>query len=173
MGLFWNRKKDTAAPQTSEVSVPKPQEKPAQPVAVPSPEDKPPPPKPQPQQKQEPIAPAAPQPKPVSEIEMRKVIFRLSSQDPEKCTTFVKEVIRRVNRHDWHTLSGRIGKHIDGGKMRMDIKGKPEDINAFIQWCKTDHVGVHINQVVESKVYRMPYSGTPLFQELKGSWPSS
>lgn len=175
MGLFWTWNKNKAATPALEQQALQPKEKAVQP-AVPSQESKP-----QPQSQQAPQqaqpqpqqAPVAEQPKPKHEIEMHKFVFRLSSRDEAKCDEYIKEIIRRINRHDWHTLSGRIGKHIDGKKMRMDIKGYPEDIRSFIEWCKTDHHGVHVYEVIESKAQRMPYAGTPLFQEQKSSWPTA
>ena len=114
-----------------------------------------------------------PDAKPSDEIEMRKLVFRLSSHDPEKCAMFIKEIMRKINKHDWHNLSGRIGKHSDGIKRRIDIKGKHDDIQSFIKWFKTDHFGVHAYEVMESKTHTMPYSGFPPFQEQKNSWPTS
>lgn len=175
MGLFWKWNKDKAPSPPSEQKIQQPQEKVVKPVVQsqepkPQPHERPEisPPQPTPQ----PQAPAPEQLKQKHELEMHKFVFRLSSRDEAKCDAYIKEIIRRINRHDWHTLSGRIGKHIDGKKMRMDVKGYPEDIRSFIEWCKTDHHGVHVYEVIESKVQRMPYAGTPLFQEQKSSWPT-
>lgn len=176
MGLFWNWKKHKAAPPaTLEKQEPQTTEKPTQPAApsgdstLPSQPEK----QSHPTQRQETPAPVD-HTKPQTEIEMRKVVFRFSSHDPVKCSAFIKEMLHKVNRHDWHTLSGRIGKNLDKVKMRMDIKGKHDDIENFIKWCKTDHVGVHIYEVVESKAHRMPYpTAFPPFQELHGSWPTA
>ena len=176
MGLFWNWKKHKAAPSgTFEKQEPQTKEKPTQPVApsgdstLPSQPEK----TPQPTKQQETPAPVD-HAKPHTEIEMRKVVFRFSSHDPEKCSAFIKELLRKVNKHDWHTLSGRIGKNLDKVKMRMDIKGKHDDIESFITWCKTDNVGVHIYEVVATKAHRMPYSTAfPPFQELHGSLPTA
>ncbi len=172
MGLFWNWKKQTTATPASPQPEVQKKEKPLQ-HTVPSGDTKP---RPQPEQHAQPIhKEAAPidHAKPQPEIEMRKFVFRLSSHDSEKCNAFIKNILHKVNRHDWHTLSGRIGKHSDGIKMRMDIKGKHEDIQSFIQWCKVDHLGVHAYEVIESKAYSMPYSGFPPLQEQKMHWPTS
>lgn len=171
MGLFWNRNKDKKPPATPEMQEPQATEKPVQPTFASGVPKAPPQPQQQsqPEQQKEPV-----EVKPSNEIEMRKVVFRFSTRDQEKCSAYIKEMIRRLNRHDWHNLSGRIGKNLDKVKMRMDIKGKTEDIDAFIKWCKTDHFGVHIYEVVESKAFRMPYPTTfPPFQELQGSWPGA
>ncbi|MSR67968.1 hypothetical protein EXS65_04065 [Candidatus Peribacteria bacterium] len=166
MGFFWNWNKDNVGPQKKAT--------PMQPTSLPGdpkPQSQPQPEKnPEPKQKE---APAVDHGKSQDEIEMRKFVFRLSSHDPEKCSVFIKEILRKVNRHDWHTLSGRIGKHSDGIKMRMDIKGKHDDIQNFIQWCKLTHFGVHAYEVMEQKAYSMPYSGFPLFQEQKSHWSTA
>ncbi len=107
------------------------------------------------------------------EIEMRKFVFRLSSHDNEKCNAFVKEMIRRVNGHYWHDLVGRIGKHSDGIKVRIDVKGKHGDIQNFIAWCKVGYLGVHAIEVTETKVHSMSYSGYPPFKEQLTSWPTA
>lgn len=178
MGLFWKWNKNTAAsPAPAPEQVQPVKEKTVQPAAPSPVSASQPQAQPQAQTVSQPAqpqqAPAAEQPKPKREMEMHKFVFKLSSRDEAKCDAYIKEIIRRINRHDWHTLSGRIGKHIDGKKMRMDIKGYPEDIHSFIEWCKTDHHGVHVYEVIESKIQRMPYSGTPLFQEQKSSWPTA
>ncbi len=176
MGLFWNwnKQKDVPAPSASPQQEPQKKlekERLTQPVVLPG-EPKP---QPQPEQHPYPVQPKAVpvhDAKPHVEIEMRKLVFRLSSHDPEKCGLFIKELIRKINRHDWHDLTGRIGKHSDGIKMRIDIKGKHDDIQSCIKWFKMDHLGVHAYEVMESKVHSMPYSGFPGFQELKSSWPT-
>ncbi len=174
MGLFWNWNKHKAAPPASQQQEPQ-KEKPTQHTVPPGDSKWQPH---QPEQHSQPLhqqetAPTDDAKPHVETDEMRKFVFRLSSRDPAKCDVFVKEMLRKVNRHDWHNLSGRVGKHIDGIKMRIDIKGKHDDIQSFIQWCKTDHHGVHAYEVIESKLHRMPYSGTPPFRVQQSSWPTS
>ena len=59
--------------------------------------------------------------------------------------------------------------HIDHKKVRIELRGFPNDIKNLIAWCKVNHdIGTYATFVLPQDIQYMPHTG--YFQKKVGTW---
>ncbi len=91
----------------------------------------------------------------------------MSNMDEENIDEFCAQLCTKA-QYIWH-LHGRIGPYPGSKtKLRIDVQGNHEDIEALKAWCRTPHHNVYATYIEPATLYTMRFSGR--FRELEGSW---